>query len=1731
MASDNIGNPINENNLKNQEQLSAADAARDKVADNLAEWLVSLRQTLSPSEFGALGNLKELAVGVAMGDKHAREELLKIYRNAEMVKNTFDQKSVDGGEKAEILSKLMHDLNESQGVLARDSVFLDPELASLQEFGPDEVRMGKELAKQSETDVRDFSDSFPADASPAEHPESQSLVKEAEGARDSLLHELARSTSQANDAVTTESGTGAVSGVAETQQLIIEKTKPVAEDAEADVKKTLQRTLGSAQEWLNREYVNLSPGQKKSPQAEALLQAASDAAIKKFAATGEFAYKQIPITTAMGARRVLHEGLNVLPVLEQLRLVQRQIEAKPNPEQLDRDILYAAKMWADTLTANSKIYLEKHFGKESLESLTPDETDLLEKRIDHELAARGVEVQGKAAEKMREHVREEILQMIELDVPIVFSKVEKPVEKKQEETTRAEVPATEAAAEVPAQEHEAEPLSQKLSEIFNLITDERKHFRPQDSARIDADSASLQRRLEAGDFFAYDPGTKEEPSFSDSIYNTLRGYQEKLAERIALYERTQFDPQGAEQNKELLSKIENILPEIEAKKPVAHREQVSEAAPPALAEKAETQNTEALKREYDPIFMLLRDVVGIAPQDMPTYSYQTIEGIEQSREGETARYKQFSNLHDLVEYRRSLEPEVRREFDLFSREHRTVPVAVVLGKDFGERIADEKDPLQKYQGRIFNLMREIRDERMPDAYAEAVASGKIKPDELVEIAGVQAQPVVESVAATSDSQGTSSEVLPEQQERQEDPYEKISPTISEAFEKDSLHYKEEKLQRDPLYRFAKDVMKLEGKDLPDFYYRAVEAIVPGKDGNEGQFKDIYNYHDLIQYRRNLLKLGKRDAFDEVAWPDGWKKMDIRANELFWKQINSSDHPYNTHRDELYGLIEKITNEELPDEYAFAVKRGEVMPEEEKNGKPEMVKENDQPEVAEQEVRLDPAEAREKEITAIQTELDALDLSIEASLAYLEDAQSTGQDTAKIQSELAALKRRQMDYQKNLDALTREAMQDKVIEVVDSKEEAREIIEDAVVDVPIVEAEAEETPALAAAREAYALALHKQKKFFSGKGSKEKLEEARTAYELALHESFSKKLSGAETLTENEQLALVADLAVNKIKERDELMGAFRELEEGTFGSGFKKFWKRHAKLRLAVGIGLTASGVVMAASNLPVAAAIIATRAALSGVGTAMSVEATWEKVKNNFGKGGNKRVLLEKPFSSEGYESVKSLSIEELEELFAAQSLDAATNNLERGSRKTWLRGRTVEHESAKAVEDELRRRWAENLQTEFASRAARGEHVDVNIAEVLTQALGSEKFARTKLEKQNLDNRSNAIKKWSAAAAAGITVGWLVGSKGDYIHDALMGKTVKDAGKGAVEVGQSTADVDTKSGFDKIVEAKPDQKGLVYDKLHKPHIVESEAPKVPPPDVKPTADVHAAEVVVKKGDSVWKIIDQELGKRLDNYGSMSEAQKTYIIDSLKDKVVANPKAFGIENPELITPGQKIDLTSLFETKATVAKAAKAAASLSKEQLEHIDSLRSAASTAAKSAVESSAPDLGVTTHDAGTVAQEGKAFFKEASLDADDAATTAGRGIATVGSEDLTYNSESALTWPKGMDAFRQSTESSATNETAIIVEKAGKAFERIGKLTDRLPDTTVDRIADIKVGDFMKRGIVPKLEVMEGVTHNAAEKIAKAVKEIIKHADKAHGTKISRDWTLGILSNTVKVVEKAK
>ena len=95
-----------------------------------------------------------------------------------------------------------------------------------------------------------------------------------------------------------------------------------------------------------------------------------------------------------------------------------------------------------------------------------------------------------------------------------------------------------------------------------------------------------------------------------------------------------------------------------------------------------------------------------------------------------------------------------------------------------------------------------------------------------------------------------------------------------------------------------------------------------------------------------------------------------------------------------------------------------------------------------------------------------------------------------------------------------------------------------------------------------------------------------------------------------------------------------------------------------------------------------------------------------------------------------------------------------------------------------------------------------------------------------------------------------------------------------------------------------------------------------------------------IKPGDSVWKAAERALSHKMGSgWEHLDQAQKTYLIDAMKDKVASNPDAFGLhtQNIDIIHPGEKIDFSSVLNNKDSFQGILEKAEHLSFDQKVHI--------------------------------------------------------------------------------------------------------------------------------------------------------------------------------------------------
>jgi len=107
------------------------------------------------------------------------------------------------------------------------------------------------------------------------------------------------------------------------------------------------------------------------------------------------------------------------------------------------------------------------------------------------------------------------------------------------------------------------------------------------------------------------------------------------------------------------------------------------------------------------------------------------------------------------------------------------------------------------------------------------------------------------------------------------------------------------------------------------------------------------------------------------------------------------------------------------------------------------------------------------------------------------------------------------------------------------------------------------------------------------------------------------------------------------------------------------------------------------------------------------------------------------------------------------------------------------------------------------------------------------------------------------------------------------------------------------------------------------------------------PVSEVQTKDFIetVGKGDSIWKMAEDQLEEHYGNkFADLDEARKTYMIDAIKDKMIANPEKFGLESIDKLKVGQKVDFSSIFEDESELEKISEKAEALKETAVENIE-------------------------------------------------------------------------------------------------------------------------------------------------------------------------------------------------
>ena len=340
-----------------------------------------------------------------------------------------------------------------------------------------------------------------------------------------------------------------------------------------------------------------------------------------------------------------------------------------------------------------------------------------------------------------------------------------------------------------------------------------------------------------------------------------------------------------------------------------------------------------------------------------------------------------------------------------------------------------------------------------------------------------------------------------------------------------------------------------------------------------------------------------------------------------------------------------------------------------------------------------------------------------------------------------------------------------------------------------------------------------------------------------------------------------------------------EKRDKTLGTRFKEWYRRHPYARMALGYGLSIGTFAsLATGQLYLTPWLVAGRAGLAGVSTAMGTEAAISKYSKKLGERGiaGKKTLEE--ISKLGPEQAASRIHQEIAALTALQERKGA--KLEKsGPRETIIT-------ALREMEREIMRKKVEAAMQE-------GDYTkEALLAMALNSKLDTEAREKDKLiENFGDQEREKSIKRWKYSALIGGVIAGLSAGIGLY----RWSKAAKLAGKAP--------------GIKTVV-------GKILGKMENTDF----------------------KTIARPGDSVWKIAKRGLGEKYGaSFANLDQARQTYIIDAVKDRVSANPTAFGLADVDVIKPGQSLDLGKIFGDQEGMEKFFASAKNLSSEQIKNI--------------------------------------------------------------------------------------------------------------------------------------------------------------------------------------------------
>ncbi|XOU94051.1 MAG: hypothetical protein ACNFW9_04360 [Candidatus Kerfeldbacteria bacterium] len=683
------------------------------------------------------------------------------------------------------------------------------------------------------------------------------------------------------------------------------------------------------------------------------------------------------------------------------------------------------------------------------------------------------------------------------------------------------------------------------------------------------------------------------------------------------------------------------------------------------------------------------------------------------------------------------------------------------------------------------------------------------------------------------------------------------------------------------------------------------------------------------------------------------------------------------------------------------------------------------------------------------------------------------------------------------------------------------------DEPKPEDEKEEEINIKGATDKYAEMISRGSKFFKGKNYDKDLDQAREEYETSLMHYLDKevkeKLDGIDPFDpENpEHQQKFAEINEAVMDQREALGEAIKEIHESTAGRKFKNWWRKSAKLRMVAGLTLTGGAIVAGATGagLPITAALLAGRVALSGVGTTLAVEGGYEYARTKYGKT--------KELTSK---EVDKMSLSELEDAYAAHTINSSLKGLDRGQEASFSGGVNTEKTFIKPddmsdanwdILSEKDKKKIEGIEKEYIKPKilldADWDKLSEN-NKMLNPLISRNRIIKERKDIKMITDRLMVLK--AEQFKADLDVKKETGeSDSDIAYDVIMNSmdtSEKDADKKlegrnaailksnkkkwtiAVASGLIMASVIGVRGFNNLPETPKPTTEDVPEATPIPEetpIVEDVPEATPIPEETPIVeDVPEAfdgAVTIEKGDNLWNIIKDQVKTQMgeEKWDALGEGQQTHLIDQFKDTVADNPGAFGLENPDNLEIGQQIDLSSLYEKGSELGTALESSATLTESQLENItannDTLQDWVTDNPGKRLTSELVNeiLSDDTVDsdigAASEAVDGAAATAETATEtsAEGAAKNITNSTSTTETmTDVADTSEASEVADGGDETVTETAPEAVEQAKELLpVNENWKELKKLRESTKYLTSRTLDRVTDMKVQDFVKGEIL--------------------------------------------------------